>query len=215
MSGHKASVKPAKCSGHRKDGSACNSFSVEAGLCAWHLRLRDAGDTNEPVLHRGPVELLPLEAEPDVVRGDEATGGGIRQHFQAAATTNQQKIVDSLVETLDAFSANRKVRCPNPRCNLEFPVQVPDAGARVKASEALVSLGYGTPPKDDSKAASVDLGVDPFSLDADELRAYREALTRAYPEEAARFTARVAEERERERTPPRKVSAVVPRKRQP
>lgn len=220
MAGHKASRKPDKCSGKRKDGSPCNTHAFKDGLCAWHLGLRDAGDaTPTKAAHRGLVELLPMEAEPDdvEVRGDEAAGG-IRQHFQDAATKNRQKIVVSLLECLDAYSAGRKVRCPNEKCGLEFSVQVPDGGARVKASEALVSLGYGTPPKDDSaKTETVDLGVDVYSLDSEELRAHIEGIYRGYPQDVARFTAKTAAAKAAasKTTKPRTGAAVVPPKQRP
>ena len=66
-----------------------------------------------------------------------------------------------------------------------------------------MDLGYG-PPKDESaKTETVDLGIDPFTLDADELRAHREAISRAYPEAAAHFEARSSAEWEQDRTKPR------------
>jgi hypothetical protein len=182
MAGHKNTVKPSKCAGVRKDGSPCNSFAAEDGLCSWHLRLRDEGATTSEADLRKPVELLPLDKE----HGNSWTGslGGIRGVLRAGADANSDKIVASLVEVLDAFTT-RKVRCPKAGCGYEFAVTVPDGNARANAAKQLVELGYGAPPKDEpANTATVELGDDPYTLGADELRARRDALARAYPEAA-------------------------------
>lgn len=186
MPGHKNRPKPPPCSAARKDGSPCNSYSVEDGLCAFHVRQRD----NPPSPKKPPVsvEFKALEAaEDDAVAASSSASGGIRQRLRTAADDLTPLIVSSLEEALHASKPFR-VACS---CGQTTTVRFPDATARTAAADKLVQLGYGKPPQE-AQEETLDLDkvarLDISTLPKDERDRLHESLARQYPEVYERVT---------------------------
>ena len=101
---------------------------------------------------------------------------------QALTAEEITQRVRALSET--GSKQEHKITCRSCQKTMSYYIDVVSPELQFKVIQWAHENGYGKPGTHKDEETKVDLGVDPYTLNADELRQHRQAIAKAYPEAA-------------------------------